>query len=220
LNLQELLNKAEKRLSLIHPELRLKARELIKRAYDKGIYVIVSQGLRTITEQNALYAQGRTAPGKIVTNAKGGTSYHNYGLAFDFAISNSNGTVVYWDTSIDTNKDGAKDWYQVGAIGQQLGLEWGGSWTGFKDIPHFQLTFGLSIKDLQSGKKPPIYKEVANVVKSTEQIAYEKEMTDAIDFLKWKGVITEDRRNEPVSRGQVFLMLYRYYNNVIKPNEK
>ncbi|MEN8702447.1 M15 family metallopeptidase [Bacillus infantis] len=184
MNLTELHEKAKKRLVGVHPEIQQKALELISRAFSMGIYVIISQGLRTIAEQNELYAQGRTqaqlnAVGlnnvkakphlNKVTNAKGGTSYHNFGLAFDFAIANSTGTVIYWDTSIDTNKDGAKDWYQVGKIGQDLGLEWGGVWTSIKDIPHFQITYGLSTADLRNGKKPPEYK-IQSITKEENKV--------------------------------------------------
>jgi peptidoglycan L-alanyl-D-glutamate endopeptidase CwlK len=42
-------------------------------------------GRRTMEEQTALYSLGRSAPGRIVTKAKAGESYHNYGLAFDWA---------------------------------------------------------------------------------------------------------------------------------------
>ncbi|RYI24991.1 peptidase [Bacillus infantis] len=158
MNLTTLLEKAERKLCNVHPLVREKAQEVIKRAYDKGIYVVITQGLRTIAEQNNLYAQGRTAPGDKVTNAKGGESYHNFGLAVDFAIANSNGTVIYWNTAIDTNKDGAKDWHQVGKIGQECGFEWGGVWRSFVDMPHLQYTFGLSLAQLRAGKKPPAYK--------------------------------------------------------------
>jgi N-acetylmuramoyl-L-alanine amidase len=70
-------------------------------------------------------------------------------------------------------------------------------------------------------KAQSVKTEASYVAKpSPEQTAYEKEMTDAIDFLKWKGVITKDLRNEQSSMGRLYLMLYRYYNNVIKPNEQ
>ena len=80
-----------------------------------------------------LYNQGRTTSGDIVTNAQAGESYHNYGLAVD----------------VVTDHNGTPDWSEHdarirGPIGQSLGLEWGGSWSGFKDLPHFQLTTGLS----------------------------------------------------------------------------
>jgi hypothetical protein len=98
----------------------------------------IASGLRTFDEQNALYAKGRTAPGTVVTRAKGGESYHNYGLAFDVYYTN-NGSV---DLKTAIKPDVAK-------IGQELGLEWGGSWKSFKDMPHFQLTKGTT-KDLLS----------------------------------------------------------------------
>jgi len=129
-------------LDLLHPELKKKALQLINEAAKSKLYIKITQGLRTIAEQNALYAQGRGGSGKIVTNAKGGQSYHNYGLAFDFAF-----------TGADPYKG---NFAAVGAIGKRLGLEWGGDWPiGKKDMPHFQLTFGLSIKQLLAGARPP-----------------------------------------------------------------
>ena len=145
IGLKELLEKAEKKLVGVHPVVATKARQLIEQAYREGINVIITQGLRTIEEQNELYAQGRTKPGKIVTNAKGGYSYHNFGLAFDFAILKDDGSVSW---NVDDK------WKRVGAIGKSLGLEWGGDWKDFKDYPHFQMTFGLSLADLRAGKRP------------------------------------------------------------------
>ena len=145
IGLKELIEKAEKKLKGVHPVVATKARQLIEQAYKEGINVIITQGLRTIEEQNELYAQGRTKPGKIVTNAKGGYSYHNFGLAFDFALLNPDG-------SVNWNVD--EKWKRVGAIGKSLGLEWGGDRRGFPDYPHFQYTFGLSLADLRAGKRP------------------------------------------------------------------
>lgn len=146
LGLKDLLDKAEPKLQKLHPLLAAKARQLITAAFKEGINIIITQGYRSKEEQNALYAQGRTKPGKIVTNAKGGYSYHNYGLAFDFAVLNADGSINW---TVD-NK-----WKRVGALGKSLGLEWGGNWKSFRDYPHFQLTFGLSIQDLLAGKRPP-----------------------------------------------------------------
>jgi peptidoglycan LD-endopeptidase CwlK len=145
--LQALLDRADKKLAGVHPTLKTKAIELIKRAYTQGINVLITQGYRSIDEQNELYAQGRTKPGKIVTNAKGGYSYHNFGLAFDIVIQNADGSLC-WSVA-------DKRWKTVGAIGKSLGLEWGGDWRKFPDYPHFQLTFGLSLADLRAGKRPP-----------------------------------------------------------------
>lgn len=107
---------------------------------------------RTIAEQNELYAQGRTKPGKIVTNAKGGQSYHNYGLAVDIVLlwdKDGNGTfeTAVWDTKTDFDGDKKSDWMEIVAIFKRYGWEWGGDWK-FSDPPHFQKTFGKSIADL------------------------------------------------------------------------
>jgi peptidoglycan L-alanyl-D-glutamate endopeptidase CwlK len=130
----------------LHPKLQELA-TAFKDACDKQNFpVTIYFTLRTIAEQDALYAQGRITPGKIVTNAKGGQSYHNYGLAFDAAPLNA-------DLSIDWS--GGTNYQIMGKIGQSVGLEWGGTWSKFPDKPHFQYTFGLSINDLISGKRPP-----------------------------------------------------------------
>ncbi|MGL5936387.1 MAG: M15 family metallopeptidase [Cetobacterium sp.] len=96
-----------------------------------GIPCEIVAGGRSIDEQAKVYAQGRTQPGEIVSNAKPGLSYHNYGLAFD-AVPKVYLHLHNW------NPEGPL-WARIGAIGQGLGLEWGGSWTS-KDLPHFQLT--------------------------------------------------------------------------------
>lgn len=118
----------------------------------QDIGIVITEGDRSFEKQNKLYAQGRTTPGKIVTYAKGGSSYHNYGLAFDFAII-ANSTES-WDTKVDTNENQIPDYTEVGEIGESLGLEWGGRFH-MKDYPHFQLTFKLSIEELKNGVKIP-----------------------------------------------------------------
>jgi peptidoglycan L-alanyl-D-glutamate endopeptidase CwlK len=105
--------------------------------------------LRTFTEQDTLYAQGRTRlfdnQGKrlgIVTKAKGGQSIHNYGLAIDIVLlvdNDKNGTKesASWDTVKDYDKDGKADWMEVVNIFKKYGYTWGGDWK-FKDAPHFE----------------------------------------------------------------------------------
>lgn len=149
-----LLDKAAPKLKGLHPSLAESARRLIRRAHGEGIYVIITQGLRSNSEQNALYAQGRTAPGSIVTNARGGYSYHNYGLAFDVCVCDVKAGRLIPNWQVD------RRWGRAGAIGRELGLEWGGDWSSFKDYPHFQLAFGLSINQLRNGRKPPMEKKV------------------------------------------------------------
>jgi peptidoglycan L-alanyl-D-glutamate endopeptidase CwlK len=103
--------------------------------------------LRTFEEQNALYAQGRSRPGKIVTNARGGQSYHNYGVAIDICLI-IDGKEASWDTLGDYDGDHVSDWQEIVRIFKMYGWEYGGDWK-FKDYPHFQKTLGMSIKDWQ-----------------------------------------------------------------------
>ncbi|MDO4300056.1 MAG: M15 family metallopeptidase [Clostridia bacterium] len=118
-------------ITMCHPELQEKANKLIAECKKKGLIVRLGECFRSVTEQNTLYAQGRTAPGNVVTNAKGSTysSMHQWGIAFD--VMRSDGRGAYY------NGDG---WFnRVGKIGKSLGLEWGGDWTSPVDLPHFQL---------------------------------------------------------------------------------
>jgi peptidoglycan L-alanyl-D-glutamate endopeptidase CwlK len=102
--------------------------------------------LRTNKEQDELYQIGRTKPGKKVTNAKGGQSYHNYGLAFDLVLI-IDGKTASWDTLTDFDGDKISDWMECVRIAEKWGFDWGGLWK-FVDAPHFQKTFGKSIHDL------------------------------------------------------------------------
>lgn len=103
--------------------------------HDLGITLRVTQGFRTYEEQKELYAQGRTKPGKRVTNADAGRSWHNYGLAYD-VVPLVNG-IPDWNN---------KKWEIIGSIGEQNGLVWGGRWKGIKvDRPHFEWHPGLTI---------------------------------------------------------------------------
>jgi len=105
--------------------------------YGMGVDLRITQGFRSIADQNAKYAQGRTTPGSIITNAKGGQSYHQYGLAFDVVIM-ENGQ-PNWNKTISPD---------IASWGKVFGFEWGGSWNSFKDNPHFQMTFGQTWQQL------------------------------------------------------------------------
>jgi peptidoglycan LD-endopeptidase CwlK len=100
--------------------------------------------------QDELYAQGRTKPGNIVTNAKGGDSWHNYGLAVDFVLDSMPdlpGLQWSWDAKADINHDGINDWKQMAKIAVELGLESGFYWKKFPDLPHVQNRFGMNLSD-------------------------------------------------------------------------
>lgn len=138
----------------LHPVILENKEALIQRASDLGIRVIVTDGFRSFQEQDSLYEKGRTADGQIVTHAKGGDSYHNFGLAIDFALLDKQGKAL-WDTAYDGNGNGKSDWMEVVAIAKDLGFQWGGDWKHFKDYPHLEMRFGLTIDDLKRGKRPP-----------------------------------------------------------------
>lgn len=120
--------RSEKNIATLLPEVQPMARALVQKAAANGIQIKVLSGLRSYTEQDALYAQGRIASGNIVTNARGGYSNHNFGIAFDIGVFEGN---RYLGTS--------PKYKAVGVLGMDLGLEWGGSWKSIVDEPHFQL---------------------------------------------------------------------------------
>ncbi|EHU6395080.1 M15 family metallopeptidase, partial [Listeria monocytogenes] len=119
-----------------------KTRNVIKKMAKKGIYLCVAQGYRSSAEQNALYAQGRTKPGAVVTNAKGGQSNHNYGVAVDLCLYTSDGKNVIWESTTSR-------WKTVVSAMKAEGFAWGGDWKSFKDYPHFELY------DAAGGEKAP-----------------------------------------------------------------
>lgn len=127
---------SKQRLSKVHPELAKRVTATIRDLNAEGHDVRVVQGLRTYAEQDALYAQGRTRKGAKVTNARGGFSNHNFGLAVDLCPF----------------KSGQPDWNDnkafnaIGAAGKANGLSWGGDWKSIVDKPHLELPTGLSTK--------------------------------------------------------------------------
>jgi LysM repeat protein len=127
------------RLARVHPTLAQLGLRMVDLCAQAGLAILITQGLRTWQEQDALFAQGRTTPGKIVTNARGGESWHNFGLAFDVVVLDSVGKAD-WDTA-------HPGWMRAAAIGKSLGLEWGGDWTKFKDLPHFQRIGNLTLSE-------------------------------------------------------------------------
>jgi peptidoglycan L-alanyl-D-glutamate endopeptidase CwlK len=126
---------SEARLSLICPKLADKIRTLADMLAQEGILIRVVQGLRSWTEQDALYAMGRTAPGKIVTNVRGGGSYHNFGMAVD-CVPSINGCELAYQP--DWNRTHPA-WSRMIDVGKSLGLTCGALWRTFPDAPHFQL---------------------------------------------------------------------------------
>lgn len=137
----------------LHPIVEEKRDLLVIEAAELGIEILITDGYRSPEEQQGLHNQGRNMPGAIVTYAAAGESYHNYGLAIDYALRLDDGSVV-WDIERDDNGNGKSDWFEVAATAKKLGFDWGGDWQRFKDYPHLEMTFGLSIRDLQQGWRP------------------------------------------------------------------
>lgn len=144
------------RINSLHPKVRrfaLAAYEEICKALTGRAFCRIDCGLRTFAESTKLYNQGRTTKGPIVTKAKAGQSYHNYGLAIDILlVVDTNGDGKYdtakWDVKTDFDGDGKADWMEAIDIFKKNGFKWGGDWTTFKDLPHVEMTFGHHWKDL------------------------------------------------------------------------
>lgn len=118
-------NTSEERLSEVHPELSRRIHQL---ADLLSFPIIITQGLRTYQQQDSLYAQGRTTPGKIVTEARGGYSMHNFGMAVDVAPLNEDGSVDWNDKSAQ--------WQEILDKAPSCGLAEGAQWRSFPDMPH------------------------------------------------------------------------------------
>jgi peptidoglycan L-alanyl-D-glutamate endopeptidase CwlK len=120
--------RSEGNIQTLLPAAQRKAREFMKAVQGTGATIKIISGTRTFAEQDKLFRQGRDLPGPKVTNARGGQSNHNFGVAWDIGIF-ENGQYL-----------GESPRYkEVSSVGKGLGLEWGGDWSGFKDEPHFQI---------------------------------------------------------------------------------
>lgn len=137
------------RIGKLHPKIRDDFRASINECDRKGMKVRLASGYRSFEEQRKIYAKGRTAPGKIISMAKPGQSYHNYALAGD--VVEIKGGKALWKNP---------NWDKIGGIFEKHGFTWGGRWTKFLDRPHMQKTFGyhwskllnkLNNKDYKNG---------------------------------------------------------------------
>ena len=134
---------ASRRISDLDPIVSAKCAMHMKLCRDAGIELMLTSTYRNKKAQDELYAQGRTAPGRIVTNAKGGQSFHNYKVAYD-VVPLVSGKAM-WDIKHPS-------WHIVGGLGKAAGLDWAGDWKRFREFPHFQYTGGLTLADFQAGK--------------------------------------------------------------------
>ena len=134
--------RTERNIATLHPRAQVKARTFMQAVVPimagRGVEVKIIGGTRSYAEQDTLYAQGRSTPGSRVTNARGGYSNHNFGIAWDIGLFQQG--KYLGDSPL---------YRECGAIGRSLGLEWGGDWKSFPDEPHFQLKTGLTLAQMR-----------------------------------------------------------------------
>jgi peptidoglycan L-alanyl-D-glutamate endopeptidase CwlK len=143
-------SRSETTIASLHLQAQETARIFLAAFASQPYTVRLISGVRTYAEQNALYAQGRTRPGKKVTNARGGQSNHNFGIAWDIGI--------FSDGKYLPESPIYKQAAPV-ALAATTGLEWGGNWITIQDKPHYQLLTNRTIsevRDLFESGKPYI----------------------------------------------------------------
>lgn len=126
----------------LHPKVRPLCKAFVARCKAAKIDILITSTYRDQASQAALYAQGRTTPGRKVTNAKPGKSFHNWRVAFDF-VPLVNGKAAWDDLALFT---------RCGEIAESVGLEWAGRWNNFREYAHCQYTGGLTLADFNAGK--------------------------------------------------------------------
>ena len=161
------------RLKLLYPDLSIRVIRLLRDVRRiLGLQMRVTEALRTMDAQAALYASGRTAPGPILTNAKPGESMHHYGCALDFCFRGP-------DPYLTKDKNADYIWRKFGEIARGYGFDWGGDWNGNGQVekndfdkPHIQLTYGLRedyIRELAQFKGIPSVWAAFDKIRGVEQ---------------------------------------------------
>lgn len=135
----------------LNPIFAQKMKTLLERAWADGHHVVIIEGYRDRARQDALYKQGG------VTKAKGGNSFHNYGLAADIAFLDKDGKIT-WDSK--------EDWVAVGKIGKDLGMGWGGNFKHIKDLGHFEYHPDMNLKEVkklfQNGGRENLWGDISS----------------------------------------------------------
>lgn len=118
---------SQRQLASLIPALQPYAAHLVNYLRSLDYPAVIVEGRRSAARQRALYAQGRTTPGRIVTNTL--ASYHTAGRAFDIAWLTPSGSVTF----------NVPDyfWDAAGRAGEEIGFRWGGRFR-LVDKPHFE----------------------------------------------------------------------------------
>lgn len=201
--------------SKLHPQLNYKLGLLLKKCEKKGVYLIITEGFRSKKQQDELYAQGRTKPGKIVTNAKGSSesSQHQWGIAFDVAMNYD----VDGDGKITDDTWNLKGFSEVAKIAKSIGLGWGGDWK-FVDTPHFYIKkWGSTTSKLKQQ-----YGTFENFKKTWSAVVYRaKGLILWKDALKTKKILRiPNGKRVKVLHKKLWYAKVKYGNNVGYVNRK
>lgn len=139
------------KIQTLHPFIKEEVKSIVSKINSSiltgNAKLRITHGLRTFAEQDILYKQRPK-----VTNAKGGDSIHNYGLAVDIVLIIDN-KIASWDVKKDFDKDLQSDWMEVVQVFKKAGYVWGGDWRTFKDMPHFEKTNTLTLQQIKDKHK-------------------------------------------------------------------
>jgi peptidoglycan LD-endopeptidase CwlK len=153
-----MINAAIRDIDALTPETALKCRAFLLRSKAEGLEVFVTETRRSSERQAALWALGRTQPGRIVTHSQAGAGKHEFGIAFDVAFRGEN---LY--------PSDFKTWARLGAIGKACGLTWGGDFKGVDSV-HFENNGG-SMNEYEEASKPVVMTKAAVVVDMVKKVA-------------------------------------------------
>lgn len=142
--------KVDRDLSKLYPPFKREIDKVLEECHKQKLMVYVFEGFRSMERQDLLYAQGRTAPGAVVTNAKAGSSLHNYGLAVDLVFDGDPVRAGYqWTWSGNYDAMGK-------TVLKHPKLVWAGTWTKMREFPHVELKIPYTpsqLKKLYDSKK-------------------------------------------------------------------
>lgn len=145
--------RSEKSIASCHPSAQSAFRAFVAEAQalaaQRGLDYKVICGLRSWEEQERIYAQGRTAPGKIVTKARPGSSMHNFGLAIDMGVFRGKD---YLDETEPKTADAFHR--EAGKLAEKHGLRWGGFFKTIYDAPHYELAVSHTLAQLRELRSP------------------------------------------------------------------
>lgn len=123
---------SENNMITLMPKAQIEARKFLQIAAGNHLDIRILSGTRTYAEQDALFGHGRNGDhNPKVTNARGGQSNHNFGIAWDIGVFDPHGNYISQDAPYKA--------FAAVVLPKMNTIEWGGNWISFKDYPHYQL---------------------------------------------------------------------------------